>query len=98
MRLTLRSTTRFNTFNAFSLSGGQPQMPSPVRRIAPKPSRFTGRSPPIFQTELAAAFGDEDGAPEIIRVPPVKIAAPAPTVNPTNARRLKSPVRVIFEF
>jgi len=46
MKLTLSSTARRKTFFAFSRSGGQPQIPSPVSRIAPKPSRLTKRSPP----------------------------------------------------
>src|SRR5437899_8641291 len=46
MKLTPSSTARCKTFFAFSRSGGQPQIPSPVRRIAPNPSRLTNRSPP----------------------------------------------------
>src|SRR5438094_7011459 len=46
MKLTPSSTARRKTFFAFSRSGGQPQIPSPVNRIAPKPSRLTNRSPP----------------------------------------------------
>src|SRR4029077_13587425 len=46
MKFTPSSTARRKTFLAFSRSGGQPQIPSPVRRIAPKPSRLTKRSPP----------------------------------------------------
>src|SRR6266550_3708622 len=46
MKLTPSSTARRKTFFAFSRSGGQPQIPSPVRRIAPKPSRLTSISPP----------------------------------------------------
>src|SRR6266545_4106026 len=46
MKLTPSSTARRKTFFAFSRSGGQPQIPSPVNRIAPKPSRLTKRSPP----------------------------------------------------
>src|SRR5439155_16186546 len=46
MKLTPSSTARRKTCFAFSRSGGQPQIPSPVRRIAPKPSRLTNRSPP----------------------------------------------------
>src|SRR5438552_6759029 len=46
MKLTPSSTARRKTFFAFSRSGGQPQIPSPVSRIAPKPSRLTNRSPP----------------------------------------------------
>src|SRR6266536_468314 len=46
MKFTPSSTARRKTFFAFSLSGGQPQIPSPVNRIAPKPSRLTNRFPP----------------------------------------------------
>src|SRR6266480_3360115 len=46
MKLTPSSTARRKTFFAFSRSGGQPQIPSPVNRIAPNPSRLTNRSPP----------------------------------------------------
>src|SRR6266496_6612309 len=46
MKLTPNSTARRKTFFAFSRSGGQPQIPSPVNRIAPKPSRLINRSPP----------------------------------------------------
>jgi hypothetical protein len=35
-------------------------MPSPVMRIAPKPRRFTGRSPPMTNVLLAAARSDSD--------------------------------------
>src|SRR5437588_5378308 len=46
MKLTPSSTARRKTFFAFSRSGGQPQIPSPVNRIAPNPSRLTNRSRP----------------------------------------------------
>src|SRR5712664_612335 len=46
MKLTPSSTARRKTFLAFSRSGGQPQIPSPVSRIAPNPSRLTNRSRP----------------------------------------------------
>ena len=45
IRLTPSSTARRSTASAASRSGGGPQMPSPVTRIAPKPSRRTVRSP-----------------------------------------------------
>src|SRR3954447_25462738 len=40
------SSTRRSTRLASSGSSGGPQIPSPVMRIAPKPKRFTSRSPP----------------------------------------------------
>ena len=43
--------TRRASFGFF----GSPQMPSPVIRIAPKPSRFTLRFPPIRNMPLAFA-------------------------------------------
>src|SRR5258708_3437818 len=46
MKLTPSSTARRKTFFAFSRTGGQPQILSPVNRIAPNPSRLTNRSPP----------------------------------------------------
>src|SRR6202021_725690 len=42
---------------ARSRSGGSPQIPGPVIRIAPKPSRFTVRSPPTSILPAAAAVG-----------------------------------------
>src|SRR5580700_1264708 len=49
------STARRRTANAAFRSRGGPQMPSPVRRIAPKPSRCTDSSPPskTFPAKLA---------------------------------------------
>src|SRR4029077_7567363 len=46
MKLTSSSTARRRTANAVFRSFGGPQMPSPVRRIAPKPRRCTESSPP----------------------------------------------------
>src|SRR5436190_12790898 len=89
MKLTPSSTARRKTFFAFSRSGGQPQIPSPVNRIAPKPSRLTNRSPPnknvspllLVLTPAAATSFDN---------PPVKIpAAPAETAR-KNVRRVTS--------
>src|SRR5215207_2760266 len=57
MRLMPSSRARLSTRRASSGSEGSPQMPSPVIRIAPKPMRFTSRSPPIENVPAAAAFG-----------------------------------------
>ena len=38
-------------------SSGGPQMPSPVMRMAPKPRRMTGRSPPSLKVPLGVAEG-----------------------------------------
>ena len=38
--------------------GGGPQMPGPVMRMAPKPRRFTVRSPPSLKAPAAAAVMD----------------------------------------
>src|SRR6266705_4522468 len=46
MKLISSSTARRRTANARLRSLGGPQMPSPVRRIAPKPRRCTEISPP----------------------------------------------------
>src|SRR5882762_6548882 len=57
MKLTPSSTARCTTRTAVGTSDGGPQMPGPVMRIAPKPSRFTLRSPPsvIWPAALALA-------------------------------------------
>src|ERR1700730_9442992 len=57
MKLTPRSGKRFRTRFASSRSLGSPQIPGPVMRIAPKPRRWTGRSPPREKVPLFAAFG-----------------------------------------
>src|ERR1700675_4171734 len=46
MKLISSSTARRRTANAALRSLGGPQMPSPVRRMAPKPRRCTEISPP----------------------------------------------------
>src|SRR5207302_2152867 len=100
MSLAPSSTARFRTLRALSRSGGQPQMPSPVRRIAPKPSRLTGRSPPNFQTEFVAKPGVVDEpAPKILADPPARTAAPVAKLIPRNVRRV-TPVttRACFRF
>src|SRR6059058_5988554 len=86
MKLTPSSTARRKTFFAFSRSGGHPQIPSPVRRIAPNPSRFTVRSPPNCQVDPVE--GDEVAANIALR-PAVNSAAPLPAAIETNFRRVK---------
>jgi len=61
MKFTPFATACRNTFFAASRSAGQPQMPLPTMRIAPKPIRLTVRSPPIVSVPAAAA-GLVDGA------------------------------------
>src|SRR5437899_2347208 len=85
MKLTPSSTARRKTFFAFSRSGGQPQIPSPVNRIAPNPSRSTVISPPNRNVDLVAAaavtsFGN----------PPAKIVTPPVSVTPRNFLRVRS--------
>src|SRR6266511_700608 len=58
MKLTSSSTARRSTALAASRSGGSPQMPLPVIRMAPKPIRFTVRSPPIPMVPAALAVTD----------------------------------------
>src|SRR5580692_4260917 len=55
MKLVPNCTARRRTANASFASRGSPQIPSPVMRIAPKPSRLTCRSPPISSVPAAAA-------------------------------------------
>ena len=57
MKSTPSSAARRSTAIASSRSGGLPQIPGPVIRIAPKPSRVTGSPPPIENTPLDAAGG-----------------------------------------
>src|SRR5207249_7149752 len=84
MKLTPSSTARRKTFFAFSRSGGQPQIPSPVSRIAPKPSRLTSRSPPNSNVEsLACAV-----AATIFSNPPVRTPAAPAEITPKNVLRL----------
>src|SRR6266403_172068 len=58
MKLISSSTARRRTANARLRSFGGPQMPSPVRRIAPKPRRCTEISPPseTSPAKLAESF------------------------------------------
>src|SRR5580693_5392479 len=57
MKLTPSSTTRRSVAMDWSRLGGSPQMPDPVIRMAPNPSRLTVRSPPTSMVPAAAAVG-----------------------------------------
>src|SRR6266496_4939216 len=92
MKLTPSSTARRQTFFAFSRSGGQPQIPSPVNRIAPNPSRLTSRSPPsrnvllllILMLMLPLASGIAATSSEN---PPVKTPAALARLTSKNVLR-----------
>src|SRR6266480_4704310 len=86
MKLTPNSTARRKTFFAPSRSGGQPQIPSPVRRIAPKPSRLTNRSPPNSNVESRAS----GTVARILCNPPVKTPAAVAESAVKNVRRVTS--------
>src|SRR5438034_1188256 len=88
MKLTPSSTARRKTFFAPSRSGGQPQIPSPVRRIAPNPRRLTKRSPPnknvstlLLVSGIAARSLDKS---------PVKTPAALADSAAKNVRRVTS--------
>src|SRR6266567_1769158 len=73
-------------------------MPSPVMRIAPKPSRLTGRFSPNFQTEFVARLGVVDeAAPNIVADPPANSVAPVARPMPRNVRRV-TPLSTGFWF
>src|SRR5436190_24131515 len=55
MKLTPSSTARRSTSLARPGSTGEPQIPSPVSRIAPNPRRRTSRSPPKVMVPAAEA-------------------------------------------
>src|SRR5271169_1308976 len=55
MKLTPNSMARRRTAIALAGSLGGPQIPSPVRRMAPKPRRLTVSSPPSERVPLLAA-------------------------------------------
>src|SRR6266568_8842703 len=85
MKLTPSSSARRKTFFAFSRSGGQPQIPSPVNRIAPNPSRLTNRSPPnknVSSPLLVVAADRSFGNP------PAKTPAAPAEITPKNVLRL----------
>ena len=64
-------------------------MPSPVMRIAPKPSRLTVRSPPNVKVVFIEMFVALDvSAPKITPDLPAKIAAPLARLTATNVRRV----------
>src|SRR3954462_16005271 len=63
MWLTPSSSARRSTAYAFSTSSGRPQMPEPVRRIAPNPRRLTSISPAIAKVPEAVAVGMAGGLP-----------------------------------
>src|SRR6266446_761729 len=95
MKLTPSSRARRKTFFAFSRSGGQPQIPSPVNRIAPKPSRLTNRSPPnknVSSLLLACpAVAERRGVLAAARSfgnPPAKTPAAPAEITPKNVLRL----------
>src|ERR1700722_15329534 len=56
IKLTPSSTARRSTRRTSSGSLGSPQIPFPVIRMAPKPSLWIGKSPPIVKVPLAAAL------------------------------------------
>src|SRR6476660_322100 len=57
MKLMPSSTTRRSVAMAWSRLGGSPQIPGPVIRMAPNPSRLTVRSPPTSMVPAAPAVG-----------------------------------------
>src|SRR6266496_4894502 len=93
MKLTPSSTARRKTFCAPSRSGGQPQIPSPVNRIAPNPSRLTNRSPPsrnvllLLMLMLPLASGT---AAISLGNPPVRTPAALAESAAKNVRRVTS--------
>src|SRR5436190_5177917 len=93
MKLTPSSSARRKTFFAFSRSGGQPQIPSPVNRIAPNPSRLTTRSPPsrnvllLLMLMLPLASGI---AAISLGNPPVRTPAALAESAVKNVRRVTS--------
>src|SRR6266536_394524 len=93
MKLTPSSTARRKTFFAFSRSGGQPQIPSPVNRIAPKPSRLTNRSPPNENVSslllVLAAVTSFDNPP--VRTPAALAESAAKNVRRVTSLCIESP-------
>src|SRR6266508_45421 len=93
MKLTPSSRARRKTFFAPSRSGGQPQIPSPVNRIAPKPSRLTNRSPPsrnvLLLLMLMLPLASGTGA-RILCNPPVRTPAALEESAAKNVRRVTS--------
>src|SRR3954470_11640776 len=56
MKLWPSSQARFSTSRAAARSGGSPHTSRPVTRIAPKPRRFTVKSPTLSVPAAAAGF------------------------------------------
>src|ERR1700733_976936 len=54
IKFTPSSTARFSTLRASARSFGSPQIPAPVMRMAPKPSRLMVRSPPSAKVSLVS--------------------------------------------
>src|SRR2546429_6750637 len=88
MKLTPSSTARRKTFFALSRSGGHPQLPSPVRRIAPKPRRLTNRSPP--NKNLSSLLLASGIAAISLGNPPVRTPAALAESAAKNVRRVTS--------
>src|SRR6266699_5900802 len=88
MKLTPSSTARRKTFFAFSRSGGQPQIPSPVKRIAPNPRRLIKRSPPNKNVSPLLLVLACAAAARIFGNPPVKTPAAPAEIAPKNVLRL----------
>src|SRR6266536_526125 len=65
MNVTPSSTARRSTSSAPPGSAGGPQMPGPVIRIAPNPSRRTGRSPPSGYVPLSLTDTTSPSSAEI---------------------------------
>src|SRR5256885_14547659 len=84
MRFTPSSTARLRTLSAAARSFGQPQIPSPVIRMAPNPRRFTVRSPPILNVPLIFFV---DSAPNKGSAPVTDNPIPLARLNLTNLRR-----------
>src|SRR6059036_1002563 len=95
MKLTPSSTARRKTFFALSRSGGQPQIPSPVRRIAPKPRRLTNRSPP--NKNLSSMLLASGIAAISLGNPPVRTPAALAESAAKNVRRVTS-LSIEFPF
>src|SRR5205823_3817539 len=76
----------------------QPQMPSPVIRIAPKPSRLIVRSPPNVQVGFVTGLiAVDESAPKIVADPPARSVAPVARLMPRNVRRV-TPLSTRFLF
>src|SRR5438128_12648451 len=93
MKFTPSSTARRKTFFAFSRSGGQPQIPLPVNRIAPNPSRLTNKSPPSWNVESRAS----GTAARSFDNPSVRTPAALAESSAKNVRRVTS-LCIVFPF